>query len=421
MEALANPAQAQALEREYRRCKQPILKKLRNWFPTLRGYELDLYQSAWESVLRNAHSIDSVEAYLEAAIYTEGLRELRTRRRRQTFHMDAGAVPGDRTTPLPEEEVEAHIDARLLAEVLERLTPLQKKLVALRWGWDIPRKEAAPLLAVSEKTAKRQLERAGAVIAESIELVESGRWCETKRSLVLAYSLELLSSRRAVKAKRHLEVCPGCRQAAWAIRRRLEEVAAVIPPPLLLRVPPAGDLLQTWAQWAGTLRHTLSDVVASAKHHALALFTRTPAAEAATQTATAGGLRGGGGLVAALTTCVLAGGGATYCAIEGVPLPLRDAIRTERPHKPDKKHAAASSEQAPAAVQPSPPPTPGQPTDQSLRTQNSSQPAAPATSAESIPASPAPAGSEEFGPAPDTSYQPKPAPAPAGGGGEFLP
>lgn len=423
MEALAHPAQSENFERVYRRCKQRMLRQARSWFPALRGRELDLYHSAWESVLRNAHAIEDVEVYLETALYTQGLFELRTGRRRYAASLDtAGSrAPGERTELLPEEELETRADARFLAEVLERLTPIQQTVVTMRWGWGLSRKEAAAALSISERTVKRTLEEAVAVISEGVELIEAGRWCETKRSLILAFSFELLSPRRAAKAERHLEVCPGCKQTALAIRHRLEGVAAVAPAPLLSRVPSDDGLLANALQFAEAVRHALGDILAGAKHQLVALLTRTPAAEAATQTAAAGGLRGSGGVVAALAACVLAGGGATYCAIEGVPDSFRGLALIEKPHKMERKHTISRPKhQQTTVVQPAPPASPDTPTDNT--TQNASDgTAGPATSAEQVPASPAPAGSEEFGPAPEASAAAKPAPAPTSGGGEFTP
>jgi RNA polymerase sigma factor (sigma-70 family) len=424
MDALAHPAASEALERVYQRCREPLLRKARNWFPGLRGHEADLYQSAWESVLRNLDGIDSVEAYLETAVYTEGLFELRKRRRRQASSLDKhGAVPGDRTAPLPEEEVEVRADAGLLAEVLERLTPLQKKVVALRWAWGLSRQEAASRLAVSERVVKRELEAASGVIADSIELLDSGRWCETKKSLVLAYSFDLLSERRAAKAKRHLEVCPGCREAVRVARDRAADVAALVPLPLLLGKPPTDGVFENAVEVTETLRATLSEFAASVKQHAFALISRTPAAEAATQTATAGGLRGSGGIAAAVTACVLAGSGATYCAVEGLPLPVREPVRADAPDKAEHQRATTTPEPVPVAVQP-PPATSGPPdsSDQRAKTEDSTtHPSPPVDSADQIPASPAPVGSQEVGSTPQANAPRAPAPAPTSGGGEFTP
>jgi DNA-directed RNA polymerase sigma subunit (sigma70/sigma32) len=53
------------------------------------------------------------------------------------------------TALLPEDEVEARIGSRLVLEVLDRLTPLQQTVLAMRWGWGVSRKEAASALGLS--------------------------------------------------------------------------------------------------------------------------------------------------------------------------------------------------------------------------------------------------------------------------------
>lgn len=86
LEMGARPAQAclNRADETYRRCMGPMLTRARAWFPTLRGFEEDLYQAAWASLLGNSRPIDDLEKYLEAAVYSAGLKELRRRRRRPT-------------------------------------------------------------------------------------------------------------------------------------------------------------------------------------------------------------------------------------------------------------------------------------------------------------------------------------------------
>jgi hypothetical protein len=272
------------------------------------------------------------------------------------------------------------------------------------------RGEIVSLLGISERTLKRELERAGSAIAESAELALAGRWCETKRSLVLAYCLGLLSPGRAAKARQHLSGCPGCRAEAIKLRGRLEQVAAALPLPVL--PTHTGHGLARAVEVSDSARGVLDHLAANMKQHALAVVTRTPGGDAAaSQVAASGGLRGSGAILTALTACVVAGGGATYCAVDGVPGAVRDVAGIEQTDKPDpgtgprtpadphaEPVAAAdpvpAPQESPQAAQP-----PAQP-DQSTQTDPP-----PATS-------PAPIGSQEFGSAPTTH---------ASGGGEFGP
>jgi RNA polymerase sigma factor (sigma-70 family) len=336
MGATATPARGDALGDTYERCMDPLLVKARAWFPTLEGLEGDLYQMAWESVLRNHDAIVDLEKYLESALYTAGLEQLRLRRRKRWVSLERarlrdgparrrGGVLGpdglvDRTDPLPEEQIEMREDARLLGELLSELSPLQQFIVKARWGWGLPRKEIAAMLGISERALKRELLEMAPRLSEPAEFLRTGRWCERRKSLIVAYCFELLSERRAASARQHLERCPGCRNTARELRRRLEDLGAAAPVPPMVGHTSSHALLERTGELVDSVRGSVLDLAAGAKHHALALFTRTPASEtAASQVAVGGGLRGGGSAVAALAACVVAGGGATYCSVDGVP------------------------------------------------------------------------------------------------------
>jgi RNA polymerase sigma factor (sigma-70 family) len=424
------------VEETYQRSMGPLLERARRWFPTLRGSEQDLYQAAWASVLANRDQIRDLDKYLESALYTAGLKELRRRRRRPVISLssargrngqraeseDGGvdSVP-DADALTPAERVERLDEARIAAELLDELPPLQRDIVKLRWGCGLPRGEIASLLGISERTLKRELERAGRAVARSAELARAGRWCDTKRSLVLAYCLGLLSPGRAVKARRHLSHCPGCRAQATELRGRLEHVAAALPFPVLLETHSGHDTLTRAAEAGDAARSALDQVGANVKQHALALLTRAPGGDAAaSQVAASGGLRGSGAIVAALTACVVAGGGATYCAVEGVPGAVHDVAGFEQSENPSadtgpSTPAGPKSEPAAAA---DPMPAPQQ------SPQSAQPPAQSDTSAQNTPpaaTSPAPVGGQEFGSAPAARASRTPAAAPASGGGEFGP
>jgi RNA polymerase sigma factor (sigma-70 family) len=423
-----------SVDETYERSMGPLLERARRWFPTLRGSEQDLYQTAWASVLANRDEIRDLDKYLESALYTAGLKELRRRRRRPVVSLSsvtgrkggaggreeggASSIP-DLTAPSPAERVERLDDARIAAELLVELPPLQRDIVKLRWGFGMTRGEIASLLGISERTLKRELERAGNAIAESAELARAGRWCETKRSLVLAYCLGLLSPGRAAKARHHLSRCPGCRAEAIELRGRLEHVAAALPLPVLSTR--TGQGLTRAVEVGDSARSVLDHLAANVKQHALALVTRTHGGDAAaSQVAASGGLRGSGAIVTALTACVVAGGGATYCAVDGVPGAVRDVAGIEQTEKPDPEtdpRTSADSHAEPvAAADPVPAPQESpqaaQPPAQPDQTTQTDPP--PATS-------PAPAGSREFGSTPTARASHVPAAAPASGGGEFGP
>jgi hypothetical protein len=276
------------------------------------------------------------------------------------------------------------------------------------------------MLGISERSAKRALEKAIPTLTRNVELVREGRWCEDKRSLILAYSFDLLSAKRAAKAERHLAACVSCRYVARAVQIRLERVAALVPLPVLALEPPAGQPFAWAVELVDSAWGALADLGSSVKHHALQVFVRTPASDAVAAHAAGGGLRGGGGLVAAVTVCLVAGGGATYCAVEGVPTAVRDLAGIERPQQQKKKREPKES----SAPKPATTPTPIAAPEPAGSGQGGKPQAAdsqdPQPAEKVIPASPAPPGSTEFG-LESTSAARAPAPAPADGGGEFTP
>lgn len=432
----ASPGKARAdLDEVYRRCKGPLLERARAWFPTLRGSEQDLYQAAWTSLLASTRPIENVEKYLEAALYSAGLKELRRRRRKPVVSLTTARLKNgvaghgalqqgpealaDRTVPLPDEQVQSREDARLLAELLDDLTPLQRRIIKLRWGCGLRRRETAALLGVSERSVKREMERAQPMIAESVELARAGRWCESKQSLVIAYTLGLLSPTRAAKARMHLERCSACRAGAHSVRERLEGVASVLPLPTLLPDQSHGVIARV-AELGDSIQGNLGDLASGVKQHGMALVARTPAGDpTATQLAAGGGLRGSGSMIAAVAACIAAGGGATYCAVEGVPAPVRSlAGAQELPQQQTAEKPEPQEE---------PPPTENVAT--APEAQHAEQPT-PSSDTESIeaheadtsaPASPTPPETNEFGSAPAAERSSTPAAAPSGGGGEFTP
>jgi RNA polymerase sigma factor (sigma-70 family) len=418
---------------------EPLLERARAWFPTLKGCEHDLYQAAWESLLGNSRPIDDPETFLECAVYSAGLKELRRRRRRPVVSLSAARFRNgtggrgawqegvdaldERTAPLPEEQVESREDAWLLKELLEDLTPLQRCIIKLRWGCGVRRREAAALLGISEKSVKREMEKAEPLIARNAELARAGRWCEPKKSLVVAYSLGLLGEGRAAKARQHLRRCPACRALAHAMRDRLDGLAAMLPLPALAGGLPREGLIARAAELGDSIRATLTDVGTGAKEHALAIFARTPGADvAASQVAVGGGLRGGGGALAAVSACLLASGGATYCVIEGVPEPLRDLAPIQQA-KPNPSDARGQTPRHEAPVPERPLPVIGSPTPQPVQGDSDSAQPRPDVATERPVArvSPAPSDSVEFGPAPAGPSPTRPATAPSSGGGEFAP
>jgi len=427
------------LEHAYRSLCGPVLRRVRRWFPTLSEADLeDVYQAAWLSIVRTSSDVRDMEDYVYAAVRSQGLMELRRRRRRPVVALTDLAAsergpcgasaaesfedePIDESAVTPEELAERQVMGAWVRDLLAELSPRQCSVVRLRWGWGLSRREIAGLLGISEKTVKRELEVSGRRLSKDVEELHSGRWCEHRRSVVTAYALEVLSPTRAERAEIHLRACPGCRRLVRELRRRVREVGALAPGPMLFETPVRGPL-GSIGDVLDTVRAQFSDWVSGAKQQAVSLTVR-----ASDPTPLAGARPGA--VAAAVAGCLAVGTGA-FCAVEGAvpqalrlgPLaqqkadadPVMSAPEPAAPHPDSPVPPAAPAPVEPQAPTPSPEPAPLAPTT-------------PAVTPAPAPA-PAPEPSQEFFAAEPTAPpvaraadagRPAGAPAPAASRGEF--
>ena len=319
-------------DRDYARLKGPIERRFRRRFPTLRGHESDAYSAAWEWVLRHEGEIDSLERYLERAAHSYGLMELRRRRRKPAASLDAPAsadapplveLLSERGAESVEERAELREEVREVDEaVLSALTERQRRCVKLQWGWGLSREEVAPVLAITPRMVKREMKEAQARLLRETEIFDPCQDGETRRSLVTAYAVGVLSDRRARQAEIHLARCDPCRAIHDEVRARMRGLAALVPAALLASPADLGE-----GPFARIVEHA-TEAFTQAKQQAAALVARTPVGDAGAQAAAGGGLRGSGAMLATAASClvVVGGGTVTYCAVEGVPDPVRSAL-----------------------------------------------------------------------------------------------
>jgi hypothetical protein len=84
------------LEGLYRRLRAKVLARARRWFPSLTEADLeDIYQAAWLSAIRTQSEVNDLEGYVLDAAYSQGLMELRRRRRKPADSLDAEAERPD--------------------------------------------------------------------------------------------------------------------------------------------------------------------------------------------------------------------------------------------------------------------------------------------------------------------------------------
>lgn len=251
---------------------------------------------------------NQVRAYLTQTALYKALDEGKRAERNRSAPLEAAGEVEQEQTRAPEDAIAAALDGARVREIVDGLPRRRQAIIKLRFFFERTPSEIQELLGVSNRVYRRELERAVTQIADGYELVREGRFCDSRRSLILAYVAGIAGPGRADEARAHLETCPGC--AAWAseLRETTRRAAAVLPLPAL-----AGSHLGWLGHLAAKVRDHVSSFFQGARHQGAAVAARTDAS--------GGGILVGtrpGAVVAAVASCVAIGGG-TYCAVQGVP------------------------------------------------------------------------------------------------------
>jgi RNA polymerase sigma factor (sigma-70 family) len=297
------------------------------WVP--RGDREALYHEAYAAMLEleRAERFDpaakhprQLRAYLAKAAVRKALDERKRAERRLTVPLG----PAVENRPDPgrplEERVAGALEASAIRELVAELPTRQRAVLQLRFALELEPVEIQSVLRISARVYRKDLERAVRRLAARYELVREGRWCESRRSLVLAYVAGVAGPRKTLAARSHLAACPGCARMAAELRQASRRAAALLPLPELAARDGA---LQRAVDVLAAARDGVADLVGGAKQHAVALASR-----ASDPTPLAGARPGAA--AAAIAGCLAIGGGATYCAVEGIPDPLRAPLGLER-------------------------------------------------------------------------------------------
>jgi len=202
---------------------------------------------------------------------------------------------------------------RVTGSVLAKLSERQREIVSLH-GHGRKRPEIAEHLGMTPRSVKRALERIMAVGRD--ELVRlAGHGCESGETLVARFAFWLAGPGEARRAQLHLATCPRCGAMYERLDCWRENVAAVLPVPVLQHrhggieraLHGFGDALSgLWeyaSQRGGALRQHAADRAAQVKEHVGGAYYRavdpTPLA----------GVRPGAA-AAAVAGCLAIGGGA---------------------------------------------------------------------------------------------------------------
>lgn len=353
----------------------------------------DAVQSACRSFLAEAEGISEpghVYAWIRTAAYHALLRELE----HQGWERAVDPVELGRAESLAEEagpveelialEDEADLEV-LVREVADSLSERRRKILAL-WGAGHSRPEIATRLGLSERAVKRDLlaimEEARVVLAREV-----GGGCLAGEPLVLRLAYGLAAAAEAAQARLHLDHCRRCSGLISRLEAWREMAGAVLPVPAAEAASP------------GLVERVIShgaDAIGSAKQQILGGGSdvgRQAAVGACARAVDPGPLAGirPGAVAALVAGCLAVGGGATYCAEQGVdPLgAARNLIAGTQESEPSPSPSSpATMEPVPATAAPT------------------SEEAPPETTAT------APAAEPTHAPEPQPKAEPEPAPQP---------
>jgi RNA polymerase sigma factor (sigma-70 family) len=287
------------------------------WHPGTTRDELDeAFQEACARAERGCHgeSEGEVFTWLRTTTHREVLRMHDRARHEGLVAVPDRALDDPGESALPEDQLIEREDREEIEEVtrsvIARLSDHQRDIAALHSD-GMGRPQIAARLGLSDRSVKRGLERIMAVGRD--ELVRlAGHGCEPGEDLVARYAFGLADPMESRRAQLHLAGCQRCGQLHKRLDLWRENVAAVLP------VPPAAQQHGAIEHWlhaaadalAGIRRH-IFDAVAQVKQQLSATSVR-----AADPTPLAG-IRPGAA-AAAIAGCLAIGGGATYCAQQGL-------------------------------------------------------------------------------------------------------
>ena len=308
-----------------------LRSQVTRWHPGATSDQVeDAFQEACARAERSCRgqSEGEVFTWLRTTTHHElgHIRKRAWRRSQQELLVDVSAVelqPVAGAARAPEDELidredQAEVE-RVTRAVLERLSERQRAIAAL-YSHGRRRPEIAEHLGMTPRSVKRALEQIMALSRE--ELVRlAGHGCESGESLVARFAFGLAGPREARQAQLHLATCPRC----GALYERLDvwraKVAVLLPVPVAEQARPglieralhgAAEALSSGKRHgrdgASAVREHVADGASQVKQHAYArVVDPTPLA----------GLRPGAA-AAAIAGCLAVGGGATYCAQQGV-------------------------------------------------------------------------------------------------------
>jgi DNA-directed RNA polymerase specialized sigma24 family protein len=375
----------------------------------------DAVQSACAAFLAEGQGITdprAAYAWIRTASHRALTHELRRRRRQVPADPAEGPLAeAPAGGPGPAEELiglehESELEV-LVREVASSLSGTRRDVLAL-WAAGRRRSEIASELDVPERVVKRALEELMAE-ARSTLARHAGGGCEEGETIVMRLACGLASASEAARARLHLDGCGRCSSFAESLEAWRDKAGAVLPLPAAEVASPGllGRAAARVGDALGSARRQLLGGGAQVRGRAVAgvgsTGDPTPLA----------GVRPGA-VAAVLAGCLAVGGGATYCAQQGVdPLGAAKGLIAGI-EEPAEEHPGSEPQAKPPVI-PANEPTPEEaptyqpeeeasPAAEPTATESQAKPEAERTTTQSEP-EPEPQV-EEVTPPPEQSFEP---------------
>jgi RNA polymerase sigma-70 factor (ECF subfamily) len=297
----------------------------------------DIYSSAWLGTLRalerrHANLADEeIRSYLLTAVANHASKELRRRRRKPTAPMEAAGAIVD-VGPAPDDVASAREASQVTRDVLASLPARRRAVMLLRYGWGLDPSEVCGLVkGLSPRAYRKEITRGVDELTSKLKLVEAGRWCEERESLLKSYAAGLANEEQVLQAEHHLAHCRRCHDFVAKLTSQLHDVgAAAAVPGALEAIGPGQSLFDRISAAGEHAREAVAGVVSRSE----------PSEAVRTLSAARGAGAAGAGMAAKLTglgtagkvalACLGGGAAATACVAAGIGPLASDGARGER-------------------------------------------------------------------------------------------
>jgi RNA polymerase sigma factor (sigma-70 family) len=194
----------------------------------------DIYSSAWLGTLQalrkreDALTEEELRKYVLTAVANHASKELRRRGRRPTAPLDeARAVAASNTTP-DERATDAEA-SRVTRDVLASLPQRRRTVMMLRYGWGLEPNEICSVMeGLSPRAYRREITRGVSELAERLQKVESGSWCEDREPVLRSYAAGLADAEETHQATTHLSHCRHCAELVGKLTGHLHDASGAL-------------------------------------------------------------------------------------------------------------------------------------------------------------------------------------------------